>query len=118
MPYDNSGSAAWLPYWKRASAEDLLEIILRRYERVSTLLTSNRPVEDWGNLLGDGAASARKGWVDFGAVKQAVRLEAVLRHYQVAGLHRHRDQLQGCRPIHRGKHFSMAATKSNTLPRA
>src|SRR5437773_8111609 len=30
------------------AAEDLLEIILRRYERASTLLTSNRPVEDWG----------------------------------------------------------------------
>ena len=38
------------------AAEDLLEIIMRRYERVSTLLTSNRPVEDWGKLLGDVAA--------------------------------------------------------------
>jgi len=38
------------------AAEDLLEIILRRYEQVSTLLTSNRPVEDWGKLLGDSAA--------------------------------------------------------------
>jgi DNA replication protein DnaC len=28
----------------------------RRYERVSTLLTSNRPVEDWGKLLSDVAA--------------------------------------------------------------
>ena len=33
------------------AAEDLLEIIMRRYERFSTLLTSNRPVEDWGKLL-------------------------------------------------------------------
>ena len=38
------------------AAEDLLEIIMRRYERTSTLLTSNRPVEDWGKLLGDTAA--------------------------------------------------------------
>jgi DNA replication protein DnaC len=38
------------------AAEDLLEIIMRRYERASTLLTSNRPVEDWGKLLGDTAA--------------------------------------------------------------
>jgi hypothetical protein len=30
------------------AAEDLLEIIMRRHERASTLLTSNRPVEDWG----------------------------------------------------------------------
>jgi len=38
------------------AAEDLLEIIMRRYERASSLLTSNRPVEDWGRLLGDAAA--------------------------------------------------------------
>ena len=38
------------------AAEDLLEIIMRRYERFSTLLTSNRPVEDWGKLLSDVAA--------------------------------------------------------------
>jgi DNA replication protein len=38
------------------AAEDMLEIIMRRYERCSTLLTSNRPVEDWGKLLGDAAA--------------------------------------------------------------
>lgn len=38
------------------AAEDLLEIIMRRYEKTSTILTSNRPVEDWGKLLGDAAA--------------------------------------------------------------
>lgn len=38
------------------AAEDLLEIVMRRYERASTLMTSNRPVEDWGRLLGDSAA--------------------------------------------------------------
>ena len=38
------------------AAEYLLEIVMRRYERASTLLTSNRPVEDWGKLLGDVAA--------------------------------------------------------------
>jgi len=38
------------------AAEDLLEIVMRRYERASTILTSNRPVEDWGKLLGDAAA--------------------------------------------------------------
>jgi DNA replication protein DnaC len=38
------------------AAEDLLELIMRRYERASTLLTSNRPVDDWGKLLGDAAA--------------------------------------------------------------
>lgn len=38
------------------AAEDLLEIVMRRYERRSTILTSNRAVEDWGKLLGDVAA--------------------------------------------------------------
>jgi DNA replication protein DnaC len=39
-----------------SAAEELLEIVMRRYERTSTLMTSNRPVEDWGKLLGDTAA--------------------------------------------------------------
>ena len=30
-----------------AAAEDLLEIVMRRYERASTIITSNRPLEDW-----------------------------------------------------------------------
>ena len=38
------------------AAEDLLELVMRRYERASTVLTSNRPVDDWGKLLGDTAA--------------------------------------------------------------
>ena len=38
------------------AAEDLLEIVMRRYQRASTLVTSNRPIEDWGKLLGDTAA--------------------------------------------------------------
>jgi len=41
------------------AAEELLEIVMRRYERASTLVTSNRPVEDWGKLLGDSAAVHR-----------------------------------------------------------
>ena len=40
------------------AAEDLLEVIMRRHERRSTLITSNRPVDDWGKLLGDTAAVA------------------------------------------------------------
>jgi len=35
------------------SAETLLELIVRRHQNRSTLLTSNRPIEDWGQLLGD-----------------------------------------------------------------
>ena len=35
------------------SGELLFEIIMRRYELRSTLMTSNRPIEDWGKLIGD-----------------------------------------------------------------
>ena len=35
------------------SGEVLLEIIMRRYENRSTLMTSNRPIEEWGKLLHD-----------------------------------------------------------------
>jgi len=38
------------------AAEELLEIVMRRYGRASTLVTSNRPIDDWGKLLGDTAA--------------------------------------------------------------
>jgi len=38
------------------AAEDLLEIIMRRFERASTRVTSNCSVEDWGKLMGDAAA--------------------------------------------------------------
>jgi DNA replication protein DnaC len=40
------------------AAEDLLELVMRRYERASTVFTSNRPVEDWGKLFGDTTAVA------------------------------------------------------------
>ena len=35
------------------SADTLLELIVRRHQNRSTLLTSNRPIEEWGQLLGD-----------------------------------------------------------------
>ena len=41
-----------------SAAEDLLEIVMRRYERVSTILTSNRPLDDWPTLFGDTPAVA------------------------------------------------------------
>lgn len=41
------------------AADDLLDIILNRYSaRKSSLITSNRPLEDWGKLLRDNAASS------------------------------------------------------------
>ena len=37
----------------KRSGEYLFEIIMRRYEIRSTMMTSNRPLEDWGKLIGD-----------------------------------------------------------------
>lgn len=37
----------------KRSGEYLFEIIMRRYETRSTMMTSNRPIEDWGKLIGD-----------------------------------------------------------------
>jgi DNA replication protein DnaC len=36
-----------------SAAEDLLEVFVRRHETASTLITTNRPTEDWGQFLGD-----------------------------------------------------------------
>lgn len=35
------------------AAEDLLEVFVRRHETASTLITTNRPTQDWGLFLGD-----------------------------------------------------------------
>lgn len=35
------------------SCDDLTEIVLNRHEKGSTIITSNRPIEDWGKLMGD-----------------------------------------------------------------
>ena len=40
------------------SGEYLLEIIMRRHENRSTIMTSNRPLEEWGKLFGDVPAAS------------------------------------------------------------
>jgi DNA replication protein DnaC len=40
------------------AGEYLFEVIMRRYELRSTLMTSNRPIEDWGHLIGDVPAAS------------------------------------------------------------
>lgn len=37
----------------RQAGEHLFELIMRRYENRSTIMTSNRPIEEWGKLIGD-----------------------------------------------------------------
>lgn len=41
----------------RDAGDDLLEIIMNRYEKRSTIITSNRIVDDWGKLLSDNTAA-------------------------------------------------------------
>lgn len=36
-----------------SAAEDLLEVFVRRHEVASTVVTTNRPTQDWGAFLGD-----------------------------------------------------------------
>ncbi len=38
---------------RAAAAEDLLEIFVRRHETASTLITTNRPTQDWAKFLED-----------------------------------------------------------------
>ena len=35
------------------AGEELADVLMSRYEKFSTMLTSNRPIEDWPKLLGD-----------------------------------------------------------------
>lgn len=42
---------------RASAAEDLPEIVLRRYERASTLITSNRRLEDWPKMFSDTPAA-------------------------------------------------------------
>lgn len=37
----------------KRSGESLFEIVMRRHELRSTMMTSNRTLEDWGKLIGD-----------------------------------------------------------------
>jgi DNA replication protein DnaC len=36
-----------------SAGDDLAEVLMSRYERTSTIITSNRAIEDWPKLLGD-----------------------------------------------------------------
>lgn len=40
------------------TTDSLLEIIHRRYQMGSTIIATNRPIEDWGNILGDNVAAS------------------------------------------------------------
>ena len=70
------------------AAEDLLEIFVRRYEKGSIIITSNRSLEDWGKLLGDNAAT--------GAI-----LDRFLHHAEVIKLDGKSYRMHDRRELHR-----------------
>ena len=35
------------------ASDELADVLMSRYEKLSTLVTSNRPIDDWATLLGD-----------------------------------------------------------------
>jgi DNA replication protein DnaC len=41
-----------------SASEILLEIVHRRYQRASTIIATNRPIEDWGKMFGDNATAS------------------------------------------------------------
>ncbi len=85
------------------SGEYLFEVIMRRYENRSTIMTSNRPLEEWGKLLGDVPTA--------GAI-----LDRFLHHAQVVAItgrsYRLKDQSVG------GKEDKKHKSKPNEPPTA
>ncbi len=73
------------------AAEDLLEIFSRRYETGAAIITSNRPIEDFGAVLGDNVAAG-------------ILLDRFLHHAEIV-------QLQG--RSHRIHDRQQRATKGN-----
>ena len=57
-----------MKHFPAKSAESLLEIIVRRHQNRSTLMTSNRPIEEWGQHLSDNI----DGWENIIAVSCSV----------------------------------------------
>lgn len=80
------------------AAEDLLEVFVRRYEKGSVILTTNRPLEDWGQVLGDAAAA--------GAI-----LDRFLHHAQVIRLQGRSYRMQHRREAESGDQDTKPLTR-------
>jgi DNA replication protein DnaC len=70
----------------RRSSECLFEVVMRRYETRSTMMTSNRPLEDWGKLLGDapGAAAILDRFLHHAELVQMTGRSYRLRHHSAS----------------------------------
>ncbi len=84
------------------SGEYLFEVIMRRYENRSTIMTSNRPLEEWGKLLGDVPTA--------GAI-----LDRFLHHAQVVAITGRSYRLKDQAPT---KEDKKTKSKSNEPPTA
>ena len=71
----------------KRSGEYLFEVVMRRYETRSTMMTSNRPLEDWGKLLGDvpSATAILDRFLHHAELVQMTGRSYRLRHRPVAG---------------------------------
>ena len=59
-----------------SAAEDLLEILHRRYQKTSTILSSNRPLEDWGRCWGEIRRPPRRCWTASCTLRKSPSSEA------------------------------------------
>jgi len=82
------------------AAEDLLEIFVRRYEKGAIIVTSNRPLEDWGKVLGDNAAA--------GAI-----LDRFLHHAQILKLEGRSYRMHDRRELLKGVEHSNLTEEAN-----
>ncbi len=69
----------------KRSGEYLFEVIMRRHQQRSTIMTSNRPVDDWGKLINDTPAAETSSNILFVSVDKALHSDSsvgilVLRH--------------------------------------
>ena len=77
----------------RRSGECLFEVVMRRYETRSTMMTSNRPLEDWGKLLGDvpSATAILDRFLHHAELVRMTGRSYRLRHHSGPGLERVED---------------------------
>ena len=71
------------------SGEFLFEIIMRRHELRSTIMTSNRPLEDWGKLIGDVPAATA---ILDRFLQHATRMEITGPSYRLRGKQGNQDE--------------------------
>jgi DNA replication protein DnaC len=87
----------------RKSGEFLFEIIMRRHELRSTIMTSNRPLEDWGKLIGDVPAAT-------------AILDRFLQHAELIQITGHSYRLRGPAADKNSADTSSESTTGNTKP--